>query len=97
MVGDVTVVTTSALRAPAVTVVGVTVLFADAGSAEGEASVAEPPVSAPGAWVDASETGIVTVVVAPLTRPAGRVQVTVPEESVQPDGGVPTVTPEGAT
>ena len=95
IVGDVIASATSALRAPAVTVVGDTVLFAVLGSVEALDVVAEPPVSAPGAVDGASDTGIATLVVAPATRPAAIVQVIVPEVSVQPDGSVPTVTPEG--
>ena len=95
IVGDVIASATSALRAPAVTVVGDTVLFAVFGSDEALDVVAEPPVIPPGAVDAASDTGIATLVVAPLARPAAIVQVTVPEPSVQPDGNVPTVTPDG--
>ena len=95
IVGDVIASATSALRAPAVTVVGDTVLFAVFGSVEALEVVAEPPVSAPGAVDGASDTGIATLVDAPLVRPAAVVQVIVPEVSVHPDGSVPTVTPEG--
>ena len=95
IVGDVIASATSALRAPAVTVVGDTVLFAVLGSVEALDVVAEPPVIAPGAVDAASDTGIATLVVAPATRPAAIVHVTVPDVSVQPDDSVPTVTPEG--
>ena len=95
IVGEVMARATSALRAPAVTVVGETVLFAVLGSVEALEVVAEPPVIAPGAVDAVSDTGIATLVDAPLVRPAAVVQVIVPEVSVQPDGSVPTVTPEG--
>ena len=88
IVGDVTARTRSALGAAAVTVVGVTVLSAVAGSVEAVATVAEPPVSAPAGVEAASETGIDTLVDDALARLPAIVQVTVPEASVQPDGRV---------
>ena len=95
IVGDVTARARSAERGPAVTVVGETLLSAVAGSAVGLAAVAVPPVRAPGAVDEASETGSANDAVAPFARPAATVQVTVPDETVQPDGRVPTVTPDG--
>ena len=86
---------TSALRAPAVTVVEAIELFAVAGSAVGFDTEAEPPVIEPGAVEAASETGIDTLVVAPFANAAATVQVTVPDASVQPAGSVPSVTPAG--
>ena len=95
IVGVVTAIATSALRAPAVTVVGLTVLFADDGSAVPVVIEAEPPVSAPGAEPEAIATGIVTVLDAPLAMPDETTHVTVPDDSVQPLGNVPSVTPVG--
>ena len=92
--GEVTAKARSATRAPAVTVVGVTVLSAGAGSAEPVDTEAEPPVSAPGAVDDGIDTGIVTVRVAPLASVAAEVQVIV-DVPEQPAGSVPTTTPEG--
>ena len=93
--GVVAVTETSALRAPAVTVVEAIELLAVAGSAVGFDTAAEPPVIAPGAVDAASDTGIDTLVVAPFANAPATVQVTVPEASVQPDGKVPSVTPAG--
>ena len=95
IVGEVIAMATSAERAPAVTVVGVTELLADAGSVVGVDTEAEPPLSAPGSVEATSETGIATLVDAPLARPPLTVQVTVPDASVQPLGNVPNVTPAG--
>ena len=95
IVGVDAVSTTSALRAPAVTVVGATVLFAVAGSVVAVDTEAEPPVSAPGAVDALSDTGIAMLVDAPLASVPAAVQVTVPEASVQPDGNAPSVTPDG--
>ncbi len=95
IVGDVTAIATSAERAPAVTVVEATELFAVAGSVEVVATDAAPPVSGPGAVEEASDTGIATLVVAPLARVPPIVQVTVPLATVQPLGSVPSVTPAG--
>ena len=95
IVGLETARATSAERGPAVTVVGVTVLLAVARSVDAVATEAEPPVSAPGAVDAASETGIATLVVAPLASGPATLQVTVPLARVQPDGNVPTVTPDG--
>ena len=95
IVGEVTAMATSAERAPAVTVLEATELFAVAGSVDVVATDAAPPVSGPGAVDEASDTGIVTLVVAPLARVALIVQVTVPDASVQPPGRVPSVTPAG--
>ena len=95
IVGEVTAIATSAERAPAVTVVVATELFAAAGSVVVVATDAEPPVSAPGAVEAASETGMATLVDAPLASAPATVQVTVPEASAQPDGRVPGVTPDG--
>ncbi len=93
--GDDTAIATSAERAPAVTVMEATELLAVAGSVVAVTTAAEPPVSAPGAVEAASETGIATLVEAPLASVPDTVQVTVPEASVQPDGNVPSVTPAG--
>ena len=93
-VGEETASTTSAERAPAVTDDGATLLAVD-GSVVVVDAAAVPPASVPGAWAAASETGIETVVDAPLARLPLTVQVTVPLASVQPDGNVPTVTPDG--
>ena len=93
--GDDTVIATSAERGPAVTVVEATELFAAAGSVVVVATEAEPPVSAPGVVEAASDTGIATLVDAPLASVPATVQVTVPDASVQPDGNVPSVTPLG--
>ena len=95
IVGLVMETATSAERAPAVTLVGETVLSAGVGSVLAVAAVAEPPVSAPGAVDEASDTGIDTLVDEALARLPATVQVTVPEASVQPDGNVATVTPAG--
>ncbi len=95
IVGEVTVRDTSAERAPAVTVVDATELFGAAGSVVVVATEAEPPVIAPAAVEAASETGMATLVVAPLASVPATVQVTVPEASAQTDGRVPSVTPEG--
>ena len=95
MVGLETAMATSAERGPAVTVVGVSELLAMAGSVEAVATEAEPPVSAPGAVDAASDTGIAMLVVAPLASVPATVHVTMPEASVQPDGSVPSVTPDG--
>ena len=95
IVGDVIAIATSAERGPAVTVVGEIVLFAVAGSVDVVATDAEPPVSAPGTVEAASDTGIATLIDAPLANVPATVQVTVPEASVQPDGSVPSVTPDG--
>ena len=96
IVGLETARATSAERGPAVTVVEATELFAVAGSVVVVPTEAEPPVSAPGAVDAASEIGIATLVVAPLASGPAIVQVTVPLVKVQPDGNVPTVTPDGA-
>ncbi len=99
IVGDPTAMATSAERAPAVTVVDASELLALAGSDVGVDTEADPPVIAPGAIDATSDTGMATLVDAPLARPPLTVHVTVPEVSVQPDGNVPpeagTVTPAG--
>ncbi len=95
IVGDVMAMATSAERDPAVTVVGATVLFAVAGSVVVVATDAEPPVIAPGGVDAASETGIDTEVDEALASVPATVQVMVPEASVQPDGNVPSPTPDG--
>ena len=95
IVGDDTARATSALRAPAVTVVVATVLFASAGSVEAVATEAYPPLSAPGAVEAASATGIDTVLEPPTASVPATVQVTVPADTVQPAGNVPRVTPAG--
>ena len=95
IVGDVIASDTSAERAPAVTVVEATELFAVAGSVDAVATEAAPPVRVPGAVDDASDTGMTRLVVAPLARAPLTVHVTVPEASVQPPGSAPTVTPGG--
>ena len=95
IVGLETARATSAERGPAVTVVEATELFAVAGSVVVVPTEAEPPVSAPGAVDAASEIGIATLVVAPLASVPATAHVTVPEASVQPDGNVPSVMPDG--
>ena len=95
IVGDDTVVTTSADGVAAVTVVGATVLSPGAGSVLPVATEAEPPVSGPAGVDDGTETGIETERVRPLARRPEIVQVTVPEANVQPDGSVPSTTPAG--
>ena len=100
IVGDDTVVTTSALRVPTVRLVGETVLLAVDGSFVVVVAEAEPPLIAPGACDAASDTGIATEVDAPEARSPATVQVTVapapdPDGTVQPDGSVPSVTPDG--
>ena len=99
IVGDVTAIATSALAGPVVTDVGLTVLFAAAGSVVVVDELAEPPEMTPGVAEAGTATGIATLVEAPLARFPATVQVTVPEASVQPDGNVPpamsTVTPDG--
>ena len=95
IVGEVTVMATSADRAPAVTVVGATELLAMVGSLVGVATDAEPPLIVPGTVDAASDTGMATLTDAPLARPPLTVQVTVPDASVQPLGNVPNVTPAG--
>ena len=95
IVGLVTAVEMSAERAPALTVVEATELFAVAGSVVAVDTEAEPRVSEPGAVADGTDTEMATLVVAPLASVPATVQVTVPEASVQPDGNVPSVTPAG--
>jgi hypothetical protein len=95
IVGEDAVTATSALRAPAITVVGATVLFAVDGSVVTVATVAEPPVIAPGVVAAASDRGIDTEVEPPFTMSPLTVHVTVPLASVQPAGNVPRVTPAG--
>ena len=95
IVGDDTVVTTSARRVPEVRLVGETVLFAVAGSLVVVVAEPEPPVTVSGACEAASETVIATEVDEPEATSPAIVQVTVPEVLVQPDGSVPTVTPDG--
>ena len=95
MVGDVTAMARSAERAPAVTVVDATELLALAGSDVGADTEAEPPVIAPGAVDAASDTGMATLVDAPLASPPLTVHVTVPLAIVQPDGNAPNATTAG--
>ena len=97
IVGDDTVVTTSAERAPTVTVVGAVELFVTDGSEVAELADADPPLSVPGAEAEATTTRIETVEVPPTAIVPATVQVTVPVAvaSVQPVGSVPTVTPAG--
>ena len=95
IVGVDTDTATSAVRVPAVTVVGATELFAVDGSVVVVEAEAEPPVIAPSVAEAASETGIATDVATPVARSPGTVQVTVPEELVQPEGNVPRVAPVG--
>ena len=95
IVGDDTVVTTSADGVAAVTVVGATVLSPGAGSVLPVATEAEPPVSGPAGVDDGTDTGMATERIRPLARRPEIVQVTVPEANVQPDGSGPTVTPAG--
>ena len=95
IVGDEMAMATSAERAPAVTVVAATELFAGTGSVVAVATDAEPPVIVPGAVDAASETGIDTLVDEALARLPAIVHVTVPEASAQPDGNVPSKTPAG--
>ena len=93
MVGVDTVATMSALRAPTVTVVGVTVLLAVAGSVEVVLADAEPPDTVPGVAEAGIDTGRLTDVVPVAATLPATVQVTVPEAIVQPDGSVPSTTP----
>ena len=95
IVGDETVRATSAAGVPTTTVVGLTVLFAVAGSVVAVLAEAEPPVIVPGAVAAGIETGKVTEVAEPADTLPDTVQVTVPDESVQPDGSVPSTTPDG--
>ena len=102
IVGDDTTSTTSAERAPTVTVVEPTELLAGEGSAVVVATLAAPPVSEPGAVDDAIATGMSTEREAPLARSPAIVHDTEygepepPDTSEQPAGTVPTVTPDGA-
>ena len=95
IVGDVTAIATSALAGPVVTEVGLTVLFAVAGSVVVVDELAEPPEMTPAVADAGTETGMATLVEAPLARLPATVQVTVPEASVHPDGNVPSTTPAG--
>ncbi len=95
IVGLVTAVEMSAERAPAVTVVEASELLAAAGSFDAVDTEADPPMIAPGAVDDGTDTGMATLVDAPLASVPATVQVTVPEASVHPDGNVPSVTPDG--
>ena len=95
IVGDVIVRARSALAGPTVTVVGDTVLFAVDGSVVVVDAEAAPPVSGPLVAPAAIETGMATDVLAPTLRSPEIVQVTVPLASVQPDGNVPSTTPDG--
>ena len=95
IVGLETARATSAERGPAVTVVEATELFAVAGSVVVVPTEAEPPEITPAVADAETETGMATLVDAPLERLPATVQVTVPEASVQPDGNVPSVTPDG--
>ena len=93
IVGDEVVSTTSALRGPAVSVVGDTVLLVALGSAVAPETDADPPVTAPGAADAARSTGRVTVVVAPDAIGPAIVQVIgPPAEPLHPDGSEPTTT-----
>ncbi len=100
IVGDVIAKARSALAGPTVTVVGDTVLLPVAGSVVVVFAAAEPPVRGPLAEPAAIETGIATGVLAPTLRSPDTKQVTVPlapdpDGTVQPDGRVPSVTPDG--
>ena len=96
IVGDDTATATSAERAPAVTVVGATVLLAVDGSLVAVVADAEPPVTAPGAVAEGTATGMATLVDAPLVSGPATVHVTVPLASAQPDGNVPpSAMPDG--
>ena len=95
IVGDDTVVTTSARRVPEVKLVGETLLFSVAWSLVVVVAEPEPPVTVPGACEAASETVIATELDEPEATSPAIVQVTVPEVLVQPDGSVPIVTPDG--
>ena len=95
IVGDVTAIATSALAGPVVTEVGLTVLFAVAGSVVVVDELAEPPEMTPAVADAGTETGMATLDEAPLARLPATVQVTVPEASVHPDGNVPSTSPAG--
>ena len=95
IVGDVIVRARSALAGPTVTVVGDTVLLAVDGSVVVVDAEAEPPVSGPLVAPAAIETGMATDVLVPTLRSPDTVHVTVPLASVQPNGRVPSVTPDG--
>ena len=95
MVGDATAMAMSAERAPAVTVVEATELLALAGSDVGVDTEAEPPVIAPGAVDEGTDTGMAMLAEPPLASVPATVQVTVPLASVHPEGKVPNVMPAG--
>ena len=95
IVGVVTVSERSARAVSTTTVVGVTVLLPVAGSVVVVEADAEPPDIGPEAAEAGTETGIAIELAAPAATSPVTVQVTVPLVSVQPDGSVPTVTPEG--
>ena len=95
IVGLVTAVEMSAERAPAVTVVEAIELLAVAGSFDAVDTEAEPPVIAPGAVDEGTDTGMAMLAEPPLASVPATVQVTVPLASVHPDGNVPSVTPAG--
>jgi hypothetical protein len=94
-VGDDTLTTTSALRGPAVNVVGDTVLFDVDGSVDTVDTDAEPPEIAPGTCAAPNNTGIDTDVDAPLANEPATVHVTVPDTSEQPLGNEPNETADG--
>ena len=95
IVGDDTDRTTSAERAATVAVVGDTVLLPVDGSLVVVDADADPPEIAPGARDATTDTGMVAVLVAPTARSPLTVHVAVPDESVQPDGNVPSERPAG--
>ena len=98
--GVVTVSVMSARAVSTTTVVGLTVLLPVAGSVVVVEADADPPDTGP----EAAEAGTVTAMAieleAPLATSPATVQVTVPlapdpDGTVQPDGSVPSVTPDG--
>ena len=100
IVGVVTVSVTSARAVSTTTVVGLTVLLPVAGSVVVVEADAEPPDTGPGAAAAGTETAMAIELEAPTATSPATVQVTVPpapdpDGTVQPDGSVPTVTPDG--
>ena len=93
IVGEEVVSTTSALRGPAVSVVGDTELFVALGSAVAPETEVDPPLTVPGAAEAARSTGSVTVVLALEAIGPAIVQVIGPDAvPLHPDGSEPTTT-----
>ena len=101
IVGVVTVSVTSARAVSTTTVVGLTLLLPVAGSVVVvEEDDADPPDTGPEAAEAGTKTAMVIELEAPLATSPATVQVTVPlapdpDGTVQPDGSVPSVTPDG--